>query len=268
MINPPNKCLFCLRTDRTFARQEHPIPESLGNDDLVLPPGYVCDSCNQYFGSKLEGKVLSLAPLSVARVTQAVKNKKAKYPRIRGPGLRMRSSGYWDRFYFASDPPHQNLLRLRGGGVALNPNWSDPSEFARFLLKMGLELLLPSGEVDPYAQQFNASRKCARFGDLSQHWDFAMGVYPDRQALVISHRVDQFGPLETRQIYSYGAGVMDSGDVMFTFMFDVFYFAVNLSRPSALEYIIGFNKRNSFSLKSRWNLFARTRGSIQAAFRS
>jgi len=32
---PPYKCLFCLEQEVPFTRVEHPIPESLGNDDWV-----------------------------------------------------------------------------------------------------------------------------------------------------------------------------------------------------------------------------------------
>lgn len=54
----PFKCIFCLRSDRTFCSTEHVIPQSLGNDELVLPVGWVCDSCNQHFGTEIEAKAL------------------------------------------------------------------------------------------------------------------------------------------------------------------------------------------------------------------
>jgi len=73
--------------------------------------------------------------------------------------------------------------------------------------------------------------------------------------LLISKRVDEIGPLETRQLYEYGLGVMESGDVMFQFIYGTTVFAINLSRPPATEYIVGFNLINSFALRSRWNEF-------------
>jgi hypothetical protein len=39
-------CLFCRRHDRKFASREHVFSEALGNEKFVLPPGVVCDSCN------------------------------------------------------------------------------------------------------------------------------------------------------------------------------------------------------------------------------
>lgn len=176
------KCIFCLATDKTFNRREHPIPESLGNNDLVLPQGIVCDACNQYFGSKIERDVLALAPFSVARVGQAVKNKGAQYPALQFGDLRIQSTGSWDNFRLRSDPPHSQLLRMPDGRMLLNPTWADPNDLVRFLLKMGLELLVLSENVDPYHANFDSARQCARYGRFADRWDFSMGVYPDRGA--------------------------------------------------------------------------------------
>lgn len=254
MTHQLNKCVFCLRSDGTFSRREHPIPESLGNDDLVLPLGCLCDSCNQYFGSKVEHDVLNHAPFSMERVAQAIRSKRGRYPLVSGPSFRMQSSGFWDRFNFVSEPPHRNLLRLVDGRIALNPKWCDPKLLVRFLLKMGIELLVFAEEIDPYAPQFDDARSCARYGNHSDDWDFAIGLFPNRDALVESVRYDEIGPLETRQVYRYEIGVMVSGDVIFSFMYAQLVLAVNLSRPPTLEYVLGFNESNNFALSSRWNL--------------
>jgi hypothetical protein len=142
----------------------------------------------------------------------------------------------------------------------LNPEWAHPNLLVRFLLKMGLELFAMAESVTPYESRFNAARECARFGTAADHWDFAIGLYPDRDDLLTAARVDEYGPLETRQMYQYGLGVMASGDVLFNFVYATSVFAVNLSRTSALEYIMGFNDRNSFTLDSRWNVFPRRVG--------
>ena len=257
MRPPPFHCLFCLSTQEAFTRQEHPIPESLGNDDLILPAGFVCDSCNQYFGAKLEQEVLNKAPFGIERVAQAVRNKRGKLPKIVNRNVELQSTGFWDRFVFRSDPPHDHITRLRDGRMLLHPEWANPNAIVRFLLKIGLELAILSPEVDPYAEVFNAARVCARRGRQAEKWDFALGLYPNRGDLLTATRVDEYGPLETRQIYQYGLGFMPSGDLMFSFIYATSVFAVNLSRPPTLEYIMGFNDCNEFSLDTRWNLFAK-----------
>jgi hypothetical protein len=40
-------CLFCKSSDGDFTSREHIFPETVGNTDLaMLPPGVVCDRCN------------------------------------------------------------------------------------------------------------------------------------------------------------------------------------------------------------------------------
>lgn len=36
-------CIFCRRHDGGFTSREHVFPESLGNEEVVLPRGVVCD---------------------------------------------------------------------------------------------------------------------------------------------------------------------------------------------------------------------------------
>lgn len=248
------RCVFCLRSDGSFLRREHPIPESLGNDDLILPMGFVCDSCNQYFGTKLEKDVLNFAPFGVSRATQCIKNKAGGYPVVGGSSIRVRSAGHWDGLIFCSAPPHKNLHFSPDGKGYLFPEWVSPDQLVRFLLKMGLELLVVAG-FNPFATCFDSARACARFGQRAKAWDFAMCLYPEREDLVCGVRVDELGELETRQVYSYSLGQLKSGDVCFFFMYETAMFAVNLSRPPVLEYIMGFNERNPMTMESRWKLF-------------
>jgi hypothetical protein len=53
----PNRCIWCLEEppSATFKSESHVLPKCLGNiDKQVLPPGIVCDKCNNYFGTSLE----------------------------------------------------------------------------------------------------------------------------------------------------------------------------------------------------------------------
>jgi hypothetical protein len=77
----------------------------LGNDDLFLELGFVCDPCNQYFGSKIEQKVLDASPFAMERTAAAVKTKKGKLPKLRhNANLSLFSTGYKDRIIFATSP--------------------------------------------------------------------------------------------------------------------------------------------------------------------
>jgi hypothetical protein len=53
----PNRCIWCLEEppSATFKSESHVLPECVGNEQQqVLPPGIVCDGCNQFFGRKVE----------------------------------------------------------------------------------------------------------------------------------------------------------------------------------------------------------------------
>ncbi len=52
-------CIFRKGDSGGSRSVEHVIPESLGNTEHILNPGIVCDQCNNYFASKVEGPLLS-----------------------------------------------------------------------------------------------------------------------------------------------------------------------------------------------------------------
>jgi hypothetical protein len=246
------QCLFCKQDSSRSRSVEHIIPESLGNDDLVLPRGVVCDACNQYFGSKIESTVLQKAPFGVERVMQAVATKRGKSPLYRGKDIVLGSTGAHDRIGMLSVPPHRELRATRDKRLLLIPEWCDDDRLVRFLLKVGLEALVSTQRMDGLQPRFDAARECARYGRRAGEWDYAFGVHPHRSHLLLSSRVDGDEVYETHQIYEYSVGIMQSGHVSFCFVHRTSVFAVNLSAPTCTEYISGFNALNSFKLVSRW----------------
>lgn len=61
--------------------EEHVIPKSLGNDDLILPKGIICDKCNNYFSTNIEKQFLSLEPISLLRSYHLIPSRKKKVPK-------------------------------------------------------------------------------------------------------------------------------------------------------------------------------------------
>src|SRR3990172_9041277 len=84
------RCVFC-KNDCTNSRKvEHIIPESLGNTKHLLPKGVVCDSCNSYFGIKVEKPLLDSHYFRQARFRNRIYNKNDRVPTIQGvllPGI-------------------------------------------------------------------------------------------------------------------------------------------------------------------------------------
>lgn len=78
------KCIFCKNDSSNSKSVEHIIPESLGNKKNTLSKGIVCDSCNNYFGNKIEKNVLEMTYFKSLRGRIMIENKKGKIPRISG----------------------------------------------------------------------------------------------------------------------------------------------------------------------------------------
>lgn len=78
------KCIFCKNDSSNSKSVEHIIPESLGNKKNTLSKGIVCDSCNNYFGNKIEKNVLEMPYFKSLRSRIMIENKKGKIPRISG----------------------------------------------------------------------------------------------------------------------------------------------------------------------------------------
>lgn len=78
------RCIFCKKDSSNSKSVEHIIPESLGNKRNMLPMGVVCDSCNNYFGSKIEKIVLEMPYYTSLRSRLLIENKKGKNTRMQG----------------------------------------------------------------------------------------------------------------------------------------------------------------------------------------
>ncbi len=76
-------CIFCRRHDGGFRSEEHVFPRGLGNDDLTLPPGVVCDRCNNGPLADVEQAFLQLPHVSLMRVTLGVESRDGKRPQSR-----------------------------------------------------------------------------------------------------------------------------------------------------------------------------------------
>jgi hypothetical protein len=65
-------CLFCRRDDGGFAGEEHIIGYALGNRDFVLPPGVVCDRCNNGPLQKAEQALSSFPIIEMLRAERGL----------------------------------------------------------------------------------------------------------------------------------------------------------------------------------------------------
>ncbi len=74
------RCIFCKADSKGTCSIEHVIPESLGNIVHTVPKGLVCDSCNHYFGIKIEQPLLDSTVFRDLRRRMTIPNKRGKLP--------------------------------------------------------------------------------------------------------------------------------------------------------------------------------------------
>lgn len=75
------KCIYCLQTTGSFKSEEHIFPESLGNDELILPRGYVCDKCNNGVLSQLDNALIKFEPIAFLQVQLVPHTKDGSLPK-------------------------------------------------------------------------------------------------------------------------------------------------------------------------------------------
>src|SRR5947208_13139398 len=81
------RCIFCREPSESSVSVEHVVPESLGNTGHVLPPGWVCDSCNHDMGRRVEGAFLGSRYGLTSRFEMGVGNKRGAIPGMRAVAL-------------------------------------------------------------------------------------------------------------------------------------------------------------------------------------
>jgi hypothetical protein len=82
--NPTRVCLFCLSSDGPFTSAEHVIPRSLGpaTNDYVIPPGGVCDPCNNWLGSQVDAPFVDRFDIRLTRGLERLRGRKGSFPDI------------------------------------------------------------------------------------------------------------------------------------------------------------------------------------------
>lgn len=129
------RCIFCKNDSSSSVSREHIIPESLGNTMHTLPPGVVCDACNNYFSRKVEKPFLESESVRALRFEQALVSKKGKIPSLTGIITPIEAKVTLTRFpsgpIIASVDTHEealSILEQSSGGHLIFP--SPPPRYA------------------------------------------------------------------------------------------------------------------------------------------
>src|ERR1019366_1530583 len=182
------RCIFCKNNSTGSKALEHIVPESLGNEEHTLPPGIVCDPCNNYFASGIEQPVLESGYFLTSRFNALIPNKRRRMPSLSGillPGYRnerqirfhraeVSRDARGDYQIFAEAKAEDGIASGEISRVIIPASGPKPDRqlFSRFLAKVAVECMaqrllqnaphLLSEFVDD--EQVDLARNYARFG--------------------------------------------------------------------------------------------------------
>ncbi len=161
------RCIYCLSTDGPFKSEEHIVPEAMGNNDIVLPRGYVCDPCNNGVLSRLDDE-LRTSPLFIVQWASAVEfTKQGKLPEVSLGDITIKRTDPLNVTWIAN--PGSDAIRAGkqcpDGTTELHMHTSLPKRFdevlvARALCKIGLAAVaLDFGHEYACSNRFDAARR-------------------------------------------------------------------------------------------------------------
>ena len=212
------RCIFCKLGSSSSRSAEHIIPESLGNADHVLPPGVVCDRCNNYIAREIEKPLLNSVYFKERRFDLGIPNKKKRIPRLDGvhlqsgvhiqlnksieePQISVSAAANVDEMRFLDSFLNEKL------GTLIFPVSVRPHNYimSRFVAKVGLEVLahrvldMP-GALDEITDkpELDELRRYVRMGNPGEIWPYSFrSIYPpsfvfhdDIEAYEVLHEFD------------------------------------------------------------------------------
>lgn len=161
MSEERSECLFC-KQDIEKSGKEHIIPESLGNNELVLPKGVVCKKCNNGVLSELDEFMLDFTPIKFFRTIHGIKNKKGDIPDARFGNLIIENTGEGHIEITADSLSHHNLENNKAQINFLGSRkltCANMKKLARAFYKVGLELIYHDyGHDYAYSDRFDEIR--------------------------------------------------------------------------------------------------------------
>lgn len=226
-------CIFC-NGDGPFSSEEHIVPQSLGNDLVILAPGWICDSCNNIC-SAFESRALSSSILGIERCRLGVITKKRKPAK----------SSLYGMDWFSEPTEDANVVSVQADWPTIPVMWNESgggkivvplhdktnADLAKLLLKIGIELLAvrDTGEC----REIRNQAKMAIVGTDDSQWPYF--VLLNKECVSNLSSVFYSTPNVREYIRSIGFDLylhaIDDHEVLF-FEYGEFFAAISLSAPS------------------------------------
>lgn len=192
-IESPSKCIYCLSDSEPFTSIEHILPEGLGNEDLILPKGFVCDTCNNGILSELDNYLLQFEPLSFLRVLYTQCTKDGKLPKGDYKNFSIKKTNPRNIVLTAKDNSSgfKNLKETDNGQVSFTINFTGkrrfyPKDLGRSLYKIALGMIAFDRGFDAACDpKYNEVREFVlRGGDFQNNLMILMNCKPNAQISV------------------------------------------------------------------------------------
>jgi hypothetical protein len=197
------RCIFCKSDSGNSVSIEHILPESIGNNNHILPKGAVCDQCNNYFARKLEKPLLDSLHFRSLRARQKIPNKRGLVPPHMGQLCKFKIGLWPDNSIAAINEGDEKqlikYLQSNASGTIIVPagDWPvNERAMARFLSNVGLEVLTQRvykvyGWNDEIVgkQELDDLRRFARWNEGSD-WPYHMRrIYDEDQLFYDDYKV-------------------------------------------------------------------------------
>ncbi|MCP4425759.1 MAG: HNH endonuclease [Chloroflexi bacterium] len=170
------QCIYCLTTTGAFISEEHIFPESLGNDELILPKGFVCDKCNHGVLAELDNALLKFEPIAFLQMQFVPYKKDGKLPEANFQNLSMERKSPKNIVIKAKDKTGQPKGKKHLGDgwysstVKIKGKKLNPKLLGRVLYKIALGMVAFSeGHSQACSQIYDAAREFIRDGKTFQN---------------------------------------------------------------------------------------------------
>lgn len=179
------KCIYCLTESGKFTSEEHIIPESIGQDELVLPKGMVCDACNNGVLAQLDQAFLHFDLIAFLRILCTDQAKSGALPSGRFQNLDFRKKSPRELVFVQKQgKPGLEITKKHPDGsvefkISFRGKRFDPKSrrlLARSLHKMGLGMVaLDQGHEVALSSRYDHARSVV-LGQIQYNGSFLMRV--------------------------------------------------------------------------------------------
>lgn len=235
-----HNCIFCNQDSTASKSIEHIIPESLGNDELILDKGIVCDKCNNYFSREIENPVLNLDGFKQLRFYELIESKRGKIPSSDALFCGEKCDIHWQQIEGESclmigvspemiikllkEPPQMFFTR----GFELDDK-KHKYEISRFLLKIAIEyfvfLILHNDESDSEELNFEFDE---HFKRLIQY--VRVGRKDRKPIKYESSILYNYNPMNSDKMCFKIGFLLESEDLIFNLVIGNTSFNLNMSK--------------------------------------